>query len=214
MPVVNCIYHHWNESTPGPHLPWSHRNLPPMDKPSPRESSSWHHPCTADFIGKKLMHDEWGTKSKALPLCQVSAIICPTPFSGYQSQTVPAHLQQLLREMPTAKARLVIPTILLFSPQPQPIDQSQDELEPTQVPKASLAASPTPAHHALSAVLLLQELASACSQNPRPGACSYATSIPPLPPSHPFETNAKVNTWNHTHADTQLILKHLQASFL
>lgn len=124
MPVVNCIYHHWNESTPGPHLPWSHRNLPPMDKPSPRESSSWHHPCTADFIGKKLMHDEWGTKSKALPLCQVSAIICPTPFSGYQSQTVPAHLQQLLREMPTAKARLVIPTILLFSPQPQPIDQS------------------------------------------------------------------------------------------
>lgn len=124
MPVVNCIYHHWNESTPCPRLPWSHRNLPPMDKPSPRESSSWHHPCTADFIGKKLMHDEWGTKSKVLPLCQVSAIICPTPFSGYQSQPVPAHLQQLLREMPTEKARSVISTILLFSPQPQPIDQS------------------------------------------------------------------------------------------
>lgn len=196
MPVVNCIYHHWNESTPCPCLPWSHRNLPPMDKPSPRESSSWHHPCTADFIGKKLMHDEWGTKSKVLPLCQVSAIICPTPFSGYQSQTVPAHLQQLLREMPTEKARSVIST--LFTPTTADRSESQDELEPTQVPKASLAASPTPAHHALQPAARIHD--------PGLGAS--------LPPTHPFETNAKVNTWNHTQTDTQLILKHLQASFL
>lgn len=66
----------------------------------------------------------------------------------------------------------------LFTPTTADRSESQDELEPTQVPKASLAASPTPAHHALQPAVRIQ--------NPGLGAT--------LPPSHPFETNAKVNT--------------------